>query len=289
MADKTTIEQMLEHLVNGEQDKAEELFHEYVVAQSREIYEGLIESEMSEEEEAAKKESEVEENFEVAEAGDEEGEEGEEKDPTDNLMRGLEDEDDGDDDSEEEGMDEPATKQDVVDGFDELMSKFDELAAGLGGDHEEPDMDNMGGPSDMDADNMGMGMKDAFEPQMATVREYVEKVGAGHGAEKKGSAEQGGGNTKSTIDNMKNDMGGTTANIVSGRNGADAGYQGMTGDLKGSGLLKGKPQAQDGGNINVPGGKAGSAFSKKEPGHGAEKKGAGEQGGANTASLFRNK
>ena len=280
---------MLEHLVNGEQDKAEELFHEYVVAQSREIYEGLIESEMSEEEEAAKKESEVEENFEVAEAGDEEGEEGEEKDPTDNLMRGLEDEDDGDDDSEEEGMDEPATKQDVVDGFDELMSKFDELAAGLGGDHEEPDMDNMGGPSDMDADNMGMGMKDAFEPQMATVREYVEKVGAGHGAEKKGSAEQGGGNTKSTIDNMKNDMGGTTANIVSGRNGADAGYQGMTGDLKGSGLLKGKPQAQDGGNINVPGGKAGSAFSKKEPGHGAEKKGAGEQGGANTASLFRNK
>ena len=287
MADKTTIEQMLEHLVNGEQDKAEELFHEYVVAQSREIYEGLIESEMSDEEEEAKKkqQEEVEENFEVAEGGEEEGDEaGEESDSTDNLLGNLAGEEDSED---EEGMDEPATKQDVVDGFDELMSKFDELAAGLGGDHEEPDMDNMGGPSDMDADNMGM--KDAFEPQMATVREYVEKVGAGHGAEKKGSAEQGGGNTKSTIDNMKNDMGGTTANIVSGRNGADAGYQGMTGDLKGSGLSKGKPQAQDGGNINVPGGKAGNAFSKKEPGHGAEKKGAGEQGGANTASLFRNK
>jgi hypothetical protein len=59
MADKTTIEQMLEHLVNGEQDKAEELFHEYVVAQSREIYEGLIESEMSEEEEEAKKMKEL--------------------------------------------------------------------------------------------------------------------------------------------------------------------------------------------------------------------------------------
>lgn len=288
MADKTTIEQMLEHLVNGEQDKAEELFHEYVVAQSREIYEGLIESEMSEEqEEANKKNEEVEEDFEVAEGDDEEGEE--KSDPTGNLMHDLEDEDGESDMDDMDDMDEPATKQDVVDGFDELMSKFDELAAGLGGDHEEPDMDNMGGPSDMDADNMGMGMKDAFEPQMATVREYVEKVGAGHGAEKKGSAEQGGGNTKSTIDNMKNDMGGTTANIVSGRNGADAGHQGMTGDLKGSGLLKGKPQAQDGGNINVPGGKAGSAFSKKEPGHGAEKKGASEQGGANTASLFRNK
>jgi hypothetical protein len=276
MADKTTIEQMLEHLVNGEQDKAEELFHEYVVAQSREIYEGLIESEMSVEEEEENKE--VEEDFEVAE-GDEEGdEEGEKSDPTDNLMGNLAGEEDSED---EEDMDEPATKQDVVDGFDELMSKFDELAAGLGGDHDEPDMDNMGGPSDMDADNMGMGMKDAFEPQMATVREYVEKVGAGHGAEKKGAAEQGGGNTKSTIDNMKNDMGGTTANIAKGGEGNDKGTAG--------GLAGNKAKEDNAGNINVPGGKAGSAFSTKQPGHGAEKKGASEQGGANTASLFRNK
>ena len=267
---------MLEHLVNGEQDKAEELFHEYVVAQSREIYEGLIESEMSVEEEEENKE--VEEDFEVAE-GDEEGdEEGEKSDPTDNLMGNLAGEEDSED---EEDMDEPATKQDVVDGFDELMSKFDELAAGLGGDHDEPDMDNMGGPSDMDADNMGMGMKDAFEPQMATVREYVEKVGAGHGAEKKGAAEQGGGNTKSTIDNMKNDMGGTTANIAKGGEGNDKGTAG--------GLAGNKAKEDNAGNINVPGGKAGSAFSTKQPGHGAEKKGASEQGGANTASLFRNK
>jgi hypothetical protein len=278
MADKTTIEQMLEHLVNGEQDKAEELFHEYVVAQSREIYEGLIESEMSdeEEEEAKKKQQEaVEEDFEVAEGDDEEGEE---SDSTDNLLGNLAGEEDSED---EEGMDEPATKQDVVDGFDELMSKFDELAAGLGGDHEEPDMDNMGGPSDMDADNTGMGMKDAFEPQMATVREYVEKVGAGHGAEKKGSAEQGGGNTKSTIDNMKNDMGGTVANTARGGEGNDKGTAG--------GLAGNKAKEDNAGNINVPGGKAGNAFNTKQPGHGAEKKGAGEQGGANTTSLFRNK
>ena len=31
MADKTTLEQMLEHLVNDESAKAEKLFHEYVV------------------------------------------------------------------------------------------------------------------------------------------------------------------------------------------------------------------------------------------------------------------
>ena len=50
MADKTTLEQMLEHLVNDDSAKAEELFHEYVVTKSREIYENLIEEEMKDEE-----------------------------------------------------------------------------------------------------------------------------------------------------------------------------------------------------------------------------------------------
>jgi hypothetical protein len=39
MADKNILEQMLGHLVNDDKQKAEELFHEYVVAKSREIYE----------------------------------------------------------------------------------------------------------------------------------------------------------------------------------------------------------------------------------------------------------
>ena len=50
MADKSTLEQMLENLVNDNQEKAEELFHEYVVSKSREIYENLIEEEMKDEE-----------------------------------------------------------------------------------------------------------------------------------------------------------------------------------------------------------------------------------------------
>ena len=66
MADKNTlIEQMLEHLVNDEQQKAEELFHDYVVAKSREIYEGLIESDLSEEDKDEEEdEDEMEESFE---------------------------------------------------------------------------------------------------------------------------------------------------------------------------------------------------------------------------------
>jgi hypothetical protein len=139
------------------------------------------------------------------------------------------------------------------------------------------------------------------------VREYVEKVPGGHGAEKKGEAEgkySGTGtqsdsvnvNTKSTIDNMKNDMGGTTANILSGRNGADSGEVGAGRTIKGSALNGQKPKEDNAGNINVPGGKAGGAFSKKEPGHGAEKKGeaegkfsgtGGSSGSVDKASLFR--
>ncbi len=260
MADKTTLEQMLEHLVNGETDKADELFHEYVVAKSREIYEGLIESEIEDEqtEESADSDEEaVEEDFEdldVTEGDDEEGEEGD--------------------------SDEPATKQDVRDGFDELMAKFDELASEVGGDDTGDEMPDMGGD---DMDGMpGMGMKDSFEPEMATVREYVEKVAGGHGAEKKGSGEESGANTKSIIDNMKNDMGGTTANIAKGGTGSEKGTAG--------GLASNKPQQMNTGNVNVPGGNAGkTGFKSKEPGHGAEKKGAGEQGGTNSASLFRNK
>jgi hypothetical protein len=145
--------------------------------------------------------------------------------------------------------------------------------------------DDMGdddmGDDDMDADKP---MKDDFNDgsELETVREYVEKVPAGHGAEKKGAAEKA-DNTTSIVDNMKNDMGGTTANILSGRNGA-AGSE--TGALKGNGLLKGNPKEDNAGNINVPGGKAGKAFSTKEPGHGAEKKGAAEQAD-NKQSLFR--
>ena len=277
MADKTTLEQMLESLVNDDQAKAEELFHEYVVAKSREIYESLIEDELEEAsdededdeevDEASHKEEDeddekVDEEFEdiAIEADDDMGDMG--GDPTDDLEGDLEmgdEEEGGEGEKSEEEL-----FQDLDAIVDELQAKFDELKGG----------DEMGG--DMGDEEM----KDDMD--LETVREYVEKVPAGHGAEKKGAAEKA-DNTKSTIDNMKNDMGGTTANILSGRDGASGSE---TGALKGNGLLKGSPKEDNAGNINVPGGKAGNAFSKKEPGHGAEKKGAAEKG-ADTTSLFR--
>jgi hypothetical protein len=291
MADKNTLSQMLEHLVNGDQQKAEELFHEYVVAQSRDIYESLIESEMEDDEEvdeaAADDEAEEDKVDEAAEE-DEDGEDLDENfedlaieaddemggDATDDLAGELDGEEGDMDD-----MDDDMADKDPAELFQDLDSIVDELQAKF---------DAMNGDDDMGGDDMGgMGddeeMKDEFD--LATVREYVEKVPAGHGAEKKGAAESGAENNGLKF--SKNDMGGTSANILSGRNGADSGTQGMTGDLKGSGLLKGKPQLQDGGNINTPGAKNGNAFSKKEPGHGAEKAGSKESADKGAGSLFR--
>jgi len=298
MADKNILEQMLEHLVNDDQAKAEELFHEYVVGKSREIYEGLIESEMDDDkddeevDEASEKDDDTDDE-EVEEGFDDFSVEADDDmvdvdpmggDATDDLEGEL-DAELGDEEGEEGDTGE--LFQDLEDIVDELQAKFDELQGGMGdmGDDEMGD-DEMG---DMGDDEMGdMGddeMKDDFE--LKTVREYVEKVSDGHGVEKKGKAETA-DSKKSVIDNMKNDMGGTTANILSGKNGAESVEAGAAGGkLKGTPLSDQSAKEDNAGNINVPGGKAGkTGFKHKEPGHGAEKKGSSESPD-NKQSLFR--
>lgn len=293
MADKSLLEQMLERLVNDDQAKAEELFHEYVVAKSREIYENLIEAEMDDEDEEVDEATEddedeekvdesadededdekVDEEFEdiAYEAGDEMG-----GDPTDDLESEL-DAEAGDD--EDMGDKDPAELfQDLDAIVDELQAKFDAMGGG----------DDMGGEMGDDEE-----MKDDMD--LETVREYVEKVPGGHGAEKKGQGEGQYSGTGSQSDKVslnaksivagKNDMGGTASNLNQAGT-ENAPVEANKGHLKGSSLFKGTPKEDNAGNINVPGGKAGSAFSKKEPGHGAEKAGAKESG-ANTNSIIR--
>jgi hypothetical protein len=277
MADKNLLQQMLESLVNDDQAKAEELFHEYVVAQSREIYESMIDSEIDEaaeeddeevDESSHKDEDEeddedLDENFgEVAIEGDDEMDL-DSADPTDDLVGEI-----GPEEDENEFADKSEAElfQDLDSIVDELQAKFDEMNG--------EDKGDMGG-DDMGGDDMGgddMGMKDDFD--LATVREYVEKKEGGFGSKIGGD---NGVNTKSLVAG-KNDMGGTTANIAKSFSTEKGGTEG--------GLLKPSTQPQNGGNINVPGGKAGSSFSKKEPGHGAEKAGSKESAD-NKQSLFR--
>jgi len=153
--------------------------------------------------------------------GDEEGDEGD-------------DEEEGDEEPEEEAFAFEASDEEVDEASDEEVDEA----------------------SDEEVDESTSPKSDREQ-----MREYVDKVASGHGAEKKSSGDNG-DNTKSPVAGANN-MGGTSANIAKG---GEAG----SGDHAGLGELN--PKDQDGGNINVPGGKAAKA-GKSEPGHGAEKKG----------------
>jgi hypothetical protein len=292
MTDRSKFEQMLEYLISEEEDKAKELFHQLVVEKSREIYETILaedfteaKEEDDEDMEEAKEEDdeeeldeaseeeedeEMDENFGFEAADEEEGDdEGGEVggDATDDFMGDIEAGDDegdmgGEGDIEDRVMD-------LEDALDELKSEFEKM---MGDDGEEMPGDGM---DDMGGDEMGM---DAEEPKMDSfnvsdnfMREYIEKVTNPKNGDN-------GDNTKSIIDNMKNDMGGTTANMVKGGTEGGKGVQ--------SGLLKPNTKEENFGNINVPGGRAGkTAFKKKEPGHGAEKKGSGDNGDNKTSPI----
>jgi len=319
MSNTNKFEQMLELLINEDKEAAQELFHEIVVEKSRDIYEGLLEDESDVEETTDEEvdettDEEVDETTdeEVDESDDEEVEEGfdldefeVEAEPAmggdagDDMMAdlGMDDEGDDDEEGEEPEGDVEDRVEDLEDALDDLKAEFEKMMAG---DDEEPGDEapeeegyafeatdeEVDEASDEEVDEASDDeveeatdeeVEEAKGTQTAgeEMREYVEKVAPAKMGDN-------GVNTKSIVAG-KNDMGGTTANILSGKNGAPGSE---TGELKGSGLLKGKPTEDNAGNINVPGGKAGGAFSKKEPGHGAEKAGSKESAD-NKQSLFR--
>lgn len=88
MTNRSKFEDLIEYVVNGEQKKAEELFHEIVVEHAREIYQGLFENEISEfdleEELAEETDEEVSEDDEIEESYEDLDEVG--GDPADDLM-----------------------------------------------------------------------------------------------------------------------------------------------------------------------------------------------------------
>jgi hypothetical protein len=263
-------EQLIEHIINDETDKARELFHTIVVEKSRDIYENLIDEQDLGEVGGNQVEDLVDE-ITIDEQGmteEEESEEGSEEDAMDaEEMPG----------EEEQGEAEIEDRVvDLEDALDELKAEFDALMAGE--EHEEHEMPGIHG--DKDADEMeGMMYQEeqsefyeakeeddeedekAEEVDETIVREYVEKVAAPSNKTEGGEVGKGGSanvNKASTVAG-KNDMGGSSANIAKG--GAEANPDGTSpkatakpkGELKGAGSYE-----------NVPGAKAGQAFAKKE-------------------------
>ena len=253
MTDRNKFEQMLEFLINEDKAKAEELFHELVVAKSREIYENLLDDDIQvEAAEEDEEDEEVEESFGMDEVGG---------DPADDMLGDVEA---GDEEGDEMGADEfggdemggeePATKDDVLDIKDalaDLKAEFEAMLAGETGEEGDEEGEEEFGGEDEEADDEeeteeGYAFEaseedDEEEMEEGMVREYVEKVGAPKGGDN-------GQNAKSIVAG-KNDMGGTTANIAKGGESTKGGTQG--------GLANPSTKDLASGNVNVPGGKAG--------------------------------
>ena len=252
-------EQLIEHIINDETDKARELFHTIVVEKSRDIYESLIDEQDLDEVGGNQVEDLVDE-ITIDEQGmtEEESEEGSEEDALD-----------AEELPSEEGHEEAEIEDRVVDledALDELKAEFDALMAGE--EHEEHEMPGIHGDEGSEEEQSEFFEseeevdEDAEEvdEDAEIVREYVEKV-ADTGAKSESGKEAGAHGSanvnKTTPVAGKNDMGGSSANIA--RGGANQSPDGTSpkATAKTKGELIGKV-------LNTPGADAGKAFAKKE-------------------------
>ena len=153
-------EQLIEFIINDEEDKAKELFHEVVVEKSREIYENLMAEEETVEESTDETVEEATDSDEdaVEESTDSEEEAVEESivdeittdealggDAADDLVDEIEADEEGIalEDEDEEDLEDRVV--DLEDKLDELMAEFEELMNDGGeevpAEEPEPEMD----------------------------------------------------------------------------------------------------------------------------------------------------
>ena len=198
-------EQLIEYVINDEEAKARELFHDIVVEKSRQIYEDIMAEEAEEDIEEAKHEEmdeaeeELDEGMMGGDAADDLIDDVEMEEESDMNMEAEGDEemdmsmdDDGEEAefsmSDEGGSSEAATKDDIMnleDKLDQLMAEFEDL---MGGD-DMGDGDGFG--PDEGGDAIEMDDTDEMEPGM------MEAVSL-KAAPKPVTSEEGGVNKKST-------------------------------------------------------------------------------------------
>ena len=256
-------EQLIEHIINDEDVKARELFHDIVVEKSRDIYENLIDdadlNEVSTEE-STEEVADLVDEISTEDEGISEEEHEEDHDAEDHEG---EEEMDMEVDADEEPTEEEDVEdrvEDLEDALDELKAEFDALMAG---EDAEPEAE-----VEVDAEEMAMAeatdseeetveeaveedaeevAEEVVEEEAEVVKEYVEKAPApvtdGQGAD-----------TKSPVAG-KNDMGGTAVNM-------DLGGESNPDGTKPAKAPQPKELVKD--PLNKPGAKAGKAFSKKE-------------------------
>jgi len=292
-------EQLIEHIINDEEDKARALFHQIVVEKSRDIYESLMDEEYAEEGRVDEPVDSMIDEISMDETnGIGEGD--------DDDMDAMDMGDMGNDDMGDEGEGDLEQKvMDLESELEALKAEFEQLM-GDEGDDEMGDMDmdamDMGDEEGDGEENDDFKMMEAEEEEeeeeeeetsesvtesrqrrplqktaVDLMREYVEKISSPGNTEGQPAGTSAGGdhasvNTQSIVAG-KNDMGGTAKNLAQGASesapdGTSAPKKGTTKDLPHAGKFE-----------NVPGAKAGNTFSKKE------KAKSGEEGGINKHSI----
>jgi hypothetical protein len=264
-------EQLVEFIINDENDKARELFHQIVVEKSRDIYESLVAEEDLEETIGGNEVEDLVDEVSLDEEGISEEEE-----------FGAEEEF-GSEEGDEFGAEEQGEAEiedrvvDLEDALDELKAEFDALMAGEAGEEDHAD--------EFGADEFGADEanpeefyeseeddeEDDEEVDESIVREYVEKVAAPANSEGAavGTGKSVSVNSKSTVAG-KNDMGGTAVTSKGGNQDQNGNRPAATERPKGT--LVSNPQ-------NKPGANAGkTAFKTKEASTGSEGKLAGNDG-----------
>ena len=270
-------EQLIEYIINEQDGKARELFHQIVVEKSRDIYESLIDEEDFDEGMGG---NQVDSLVDEVTADEQGMQEAEDEFGTDDDMGSDADDMGGMDDmgGDEMGGDMGGDDmgggdmggqggvegkiQDLESALDDLKAEFDAL---MGGEAGEEDMGDMGGEI-TDMGDEGEADFDMEEPaEEGFVREYVEKVGKDWPrGETEGTAVGARGEStpinSQSIMAKPNRMGGSASNIVKGgtEQAADGKptptpsneYTKKRGELKGAGQFQNVPGAKTKGYTN---------------------------------------
>jgi hypothetical protein len=187
-------EQLIEYVINDEEAKAKELFHDIVVEKSREIYENLMNEEEQEEldeadfEEADEAEEELDENMMGGDASDdliddvEAEEQGMQEDESD-----AEFDDTAEHDGEElthdieAGHDEGDIEDRVVDledKLDELMAEFESLMGGEAGEEHGDSVSDIDGGDALEMDDTDTAEFDDMDEMSMMENVTLDKVPA---------------------------------------------------------------------------------------------------------------
>ncbi len=220
----TKYEQLIEYIINDEEDKAKELFHDIVVETSRDIYENLIDEEDFAEEES------VEDMSDAIEA-DEEGisEEDDESMEEPEMEMGDEEAEEKGEEAEEEELEDRV--MDLEDALDELKAEFDGMMDDEGEKKPEMDMEMEMEATETEEDAVSEetveedeAIEEAEEEveeseDSEVVKEYVDKVAhpannsEAHTSPVAGKNDMGG----KAVDSTGEEKGGSTPKVAPGK------------------------------------------------------------------------